>query len=429
MGILYFIFLRSNYLQKIMDEYVTNVMKSLLLSAILSFSACNNSVEQMIEKPFDEEISYKYVIKVGKDKEYQTVAAAAAAAKDSVLIEIDAGVYSGDVARWSQNEVYIRAVGGEVVLDANGKSYGGKGIWEIDGGRMKVEGITFQNARVPDHNGAGIRLTKGELMIDKCRFLHNEMGILTGNTGGTLLITNSEFGYGGYGDGFSHNLYVGYIDKFVVTGSYFHHARQGHLLKSRAKISIVKYCRITDENDERSQSSYELDFPSGGINIVVGNIIQQSVNSPNSAIVDFAAEVNDYWADNVLYMSHNTVVNNKVSNNCSLVSPSNKIQASSIILVNNLIDNTIVMPESRLLRAETGNERFSKDELNSNYTPKPVLYNQLTNKIATDINKYLTKDLTTQNISLIPTEEYNHPCSAIRLPSTPKIAGALQRSE
>ena len=68
-----------------------------------------------------------------------------------------------------------------------------------------------------------------------------------------------------------------------------------------------------------------------------------------------------------------TVVNNKASNNCPLVS-SNKIPLSSIVLVNNLIDNTIVMPAFQLVRAEAGNERFNKDELNSNYTPKTALY-------------------------------------------------------
>ena len=408
-------------------NHCKQIRLSVLLSIVLVLTACDKA-EPEIDMPFDTEISYNYVIKVGKDKEYKTIADASKAAKDSVLIEIDAGTYAGDVAFWSQKEVYIRAVGGEVILDADGKSYGGKAIWEIDRGKLKVEGITFQNAKVADHNGAGIKLTRGDLIVDNCKFLHNEMGILTGNDGGTLLIMNSEFGYGGYGDGYSHNLYVGHIDKFVVTGSYFHHARQGHLLKSRAKVSIVQYCRITDENDDRSQSSYELDFPSGGINIVVGNIIQQSVNSPNSAIVDFAGEENDYWADNALYLSHNTIVNNKASNNCPLVS-SNKIPLSSIVLVNNLIDNTIVMPASQLVRAEAGNERFNKDELNSNYTPKTALYNQLTNKITTDMNNYLPANLTAQNISLIPAEEYSHPCNATKLQSSPRIAGAIQRSE
>ena len=400
----------------------------LMLSCMtILFSTCNTGDENELKPPTDEEIAYKSVIKVGKDKEYKTIAAAAAVAKDSVLIEIDAGLYAGDVAYWAQNELYIRAVGGEVVLDANGKSFGGKGIWEINGGRIKVEGLTFQNAKVPDQNGAGIRLTRGNLIIDKCRFLHNEMGILTGNAGGTLTIHNSEFGYGGYGNGYSHNLYVGTIDKVVVTGSYFHHARQGHLLKSRAKLSIVQYCRITDGNDERSEASYELDFPSGGINIVVGNIIQQSVRSPNTAIIDFAGESNNTWTDNVLYLSHNTIVNSKTTNN-PLILPTSKTPASSIVMVNNLIANNITLPSSQLLRVETGNERFNKDEINANYVPTTMLYNKLLNKIATDINKYLTSDLLAQDISLIPTKEYTHPCSDKNLPSPPKIPGAIQRS-
>jgi len=415
-------------MNSIILNHFKHIRFSMLLSIVSVFSACSNQLEPEPENPFDTEISYNYVIKVGKDKEYKTIAAAAAAAQDSVLIEIDAGTYAGDVAQWTQKEVYIRAVGGEVILDADGKSYGGKAIWEIDRGKLKVEGITFQNAKVADHNGAGIKMTRGDLIVDNCKFLHNEMGILTGNDGGSLIVMNSEFGYGGYGDGYSHNLYVGCIDRFVATGSYFHHARNGHLLKSRAKLSIVQYCRLTDENDDRSQASYELDFPSGGINIVVGNIIQQSINSPNSAIIDFAGEVNDYWADNVLYLSHNTIVNNKASNNSQLVT-SNKIPASSIFIVNNLIDNMIVMPAAQFVHTEAGNERFNKEELNPNYTPKTALYNQLANKIATDINKYLTADLTTQNISLIPTAEYKHPCGTTKLSSAPKIAGALQRSE
>ena len=412
-----------------MNSKLSHIRFSTLLTIVSAFFACSNQIDPEPEKSSDTEISYKYVIKVGKDKEYKTIADAAKAAKDSVLIEIDAGLYLGDVTFWSQKEVYIRAVGGEVILDANGKNYGGKGIWEIDRGRIKVEGLTFQNAKAADQNGAGIKLTRGDLIVDNCKFLHNEMGILTGNDGGSLIVKNSEFGYGGYGDGYSHNIYVGCIDRFVVTGSYFHHALNGHLLKSRAKLSIVQYCRLTDENDDRSQASYEMDFPSGGINIVVGNIIQQSVNSPNSCIIDFAGEVNNYWSDNVLYLAHNTIVNNKVTNNAQLVAPSSQIPSSSIVMVNNLIDNTIVMPAAHFVLTEAGNERFNKEELNSNYTPKTELYNQLTNKIATDINKYLTANLTAQNISLIPTEEYLHPCRTTKLSTTPKIAGALQRSE
>ena len=47
-----------------------------------------------------------------------------------------------------------------------------------------------------------------------------------------------------------------------VTGSYFHHAKSGHLLKSRAAKNLIFYNRLTDEIG--GTASYELEFPNGG---------------------------------------------------------------------------------------------------------------------------------------------------------------------
>ena len=44
---------------------------SMLLNIIWVFSACNNPMEPDPDIPFDTEIAYNYVIKVGKDKEYK----------------------------------------------------------------------------------------------------------------------------------------------------------------------------------------------------------------------------------------------------------------------------------------------------------------------------------------------------------------------
>ncbi len=89
---------------------------------------------------------------------------------------------------------------------------------------------------------------KGRLSIVDCGFFDNENGILAGGDAeSTLEIQNSEFGNNGHGDGQSHNLYVGAIAMLKVTGSYFHHARVGHLLKSRAAQNLIYYNRLTDE--------------------------------------------------------------------------------------------------------------------------------------------------------------------------------------
>lgn len=85
-------------------------------------------------------------------------------------------------------------------------------------------------------------VTGGHLVVRNSTFTNNENGILTGSDKESILeIENCEFGNNGFGDGRSHNLYVGAIKRLSVTGSYFHHARVGHLLKSRAAENHIFY--------------------------------------------------------------------------------------------------------------------------------------------------------------------------------------------
>ena len=229
------------------------------------------------------------VIQVGAKRVVVSLAQAATQAKDGDTLEVDAGDYVADVAVWQQARLTIRAVGGRARLLAMGAAAEGKGIWVVRGGNITVEGFDFVGAKVGDKNGAGIRFEKGQLLVKNCVFLDNENGILTGgDKTAELTIENSEFGNNGYGDGLSHNLYVGSIAKLTVTGSYFHHAKVGHLLKSRAVENHIFYNRLTDETGGRA--SYELEFPNGGLAYVVGNIIQQGSQTENHTIISFGAE-------------------------------------------------------------------------------------------------------------------------------------------
>jgi hypothetical protein len=188
------------------------------------------------------------VQRVGPSYALKTLAAAAAQAVDGDTFEVEAGDYVGDVAVWSRNNITVRALNGRVRLLATGMAAEGKGIWVLRGGAMTVQGLDFSGARVPDLNGAAIRLEKGKLSVRDCSFTDNQNGILTSNNAQVELdIAHSEFGYNGHGDGQSHNLYVGEIARLTVTGSYFHHARVGHLLKSRAAVNHILYNRLTDE--------------------------------------------------------------------------------------------------------------------------------------------------------------------------------------
>jgi hypothetical protein len=99
-----------------------------------------------------------------------------------------------------------------------------------------VEWIEFSECQVPDENGAGIRQEGNDLTVRHCYFHHNQNGILAGTVNpSTIRIEHSEFGYNGFGDGYTHNLYINNIDSLIFRFNYSHHAIVGHELKSRAR--------------------------------------------------------------------------------------------------------------------------------------------------------------------------------------------------
>lgn len=247
------------------------------------------------------------LLHVGPTKAIKTIANAARLARTGSTIEVDSGVYAADVAVWQHDDVTLRAVGGRVRLLAQGAAAEGKAIWVVRANGMRVEGFDFEGAAVPDRNGAGIRLEKGSLLVRDCSFMRNEMGLLTSNDPATVLeMENSEFAYNQRPDGHNHNLYVGQIARLSVTGSYFHHARIGHLLKSRAGVNHIFYNRLTDEAG--GTASYELEFPNGGVAYVVGNFIGQGTMTDNPILISFGAE-GYRWRRNEIYLVNNTLVN------------------------------------------------------------------------------------------------------------------------
>ncbi|MFA6572405.1 MAG: right-handed parallel beta-helix repeat-containing protein, partial [Bacteroidota bacterium] len=152
------------------------------------------------------------VFQVGASKQYKNPSEVMSKVADGDTVEIDAGVYSKDVGRWTKNNLLIRGVGGKAHLKADGANSGGKAIWVITGNNTTVENIEFSGASVPDKNGAGIRQEGEGLTVRRCFFHDNEDGILCGaNQNSDMLIEFSEFARNGYGDGYSHNLYIGNI--------------------------------------------------------------------------------------------------------------------------------------------------------------------------------------------------------------------------
>ena len=358
------------------------------------------------------------IISVGPMARIHTIATAAALARNGDTIEIAAGDYPQDVVIWTHDNLTIRGVndknGGRVRLLAKGASAEQKAIWVVRGGKILIENIEFSGARVPDKNGAGIRFEEGDLTIRHCRFFDNENGLLTAaDPAATLTIEHSEFGHNGAGEGYSHNLYVGAIKKLTVTGSYFHHAIVGHLLKSRARENHILYNRLTDETDGRA--SYELEFPNGGMAYVIGNIIEQSATTENPTLISFGAE-GYKGAKNALYLINNTLVNHRPEGGTFLVVKPGQVD---VIAYNNLllgkrplntgIDGTFInnpnVDARTFVLSDRQDYRVSKDSgLDRTYVSPPVL----------------------PGMTLAPQREYVHPAATRLLPGTPTLPGARQ---
>ncbi len=250
-------------------------------------------------------------LQVGPGKTYAAPCAAIAAASTGDTIEIDAaGNYDGDVCSWSTSGLTIRGVNGRAKIDAAGQNAGGKAIWVIGGDNTVIENVELSGATVPDQNGAGIRQEGTNLTIRHCYFHDNEDGILAGDKPGSqIVIEYSEFANNGFGDGYTHNLYINHVASLTFRYNYSHDAKIGHLLKSRAAENYVLYNRITGEN---GTDSYEIDLPNGGLSYIIGNLIEQGPNTDNSTIVSYQREgANDANPSHLLFVVNNTFVNDR----------------------------------------------------------------------------------------------------------------------
>ena len=354
------------------------------------------------------------VLQVGPRRAVKTRAAAARQARDGMVIEVDAGEYFGDVARWPQHELVLRAVGGRVSVVAAGAHVQGKGSFVTTGRRQRIEGFDFIGAAVPDRNGAGIRLEAGSLTLVDCGFRDNENGVLTANDESIELdIVDCDFGPIALRGGQTHNLYVGAIARLSVTGSYFHPCVIGHLLKSRAALNHILDNRLSDEIGGRA--SYELEFPHGGVAVVMGNLILQSSTTENSHVVSFGAE-GAKWPEQALYLVNNTLVDQLPSGGIWLrVAP----RQAEVVLANNLL---VGAPKLAAEGHWTRRANFAADwdefvrAAREDFRLKPA--SSLRGK-AVDAGEG-------GGLKLAPTREYRHPRGTLALGGPARHPGAFQ---
>lgn len=206
-------------------------------------------------------------------------------------IRIAPGTYDQCAVQQAGRVTFQAARPGTAIFD--GGACEAKATLVLRGTSARVEGLTFRNIRVPDANGAGIRLEKGDLDIAESMFRDSEQGILTGDdAAGTIRITRSTFsGLGRCDRGLScaHGIYIGGYGSLIVDRSRFERGRGGHYVKSRAAT-----IRLTDSSFDDSAGSttnYMVDLSNGSTGAITGNRFVQGRGKENySALIMVAAE-------------------------------------------------------------------------------------------------------------------------------------------
>lgn len=190
---------------------------------------------------------------------------------------------------------YVAETAGEALFD--GAVCEGKGTLVLRGRSAQVEGLVFANVRVPDFNGAGIRLEQGNLEVSHTWFRDSQQGILAGaDTKSFIAIDRSTFTRLGSCDGpggCAHSIYIGDYGGLTVTRSRFEAGRSGHYVKNRSRRTDILNCSFDDSAGQ--QTNYMIDLPGGSSGQIMGNWFVQGKSKDNySAFITIAPEGRQY---------------------------------------------------------------------------------------------------------------------------------------
>ena len=247
------------------------------------------------------------VLEVGASHELKVPSAAARVAHDGDTVEIEPGEYF-DCAVWAANRLTIAGKGPGVVI--TDKTCEGKALFITRGNDITVRNITFTRARVPDGNGAGIRIEGRNLTVEHSRFVNNEDGMLSGNSPQSeIRVSDSEFLQNGkcIGNDCAHGIYIGQVALLRIERSKFFETKDGHHVKSRALRTELVGNDITD--GPNGTSSYLVDIPNGGSLVMENNTLEKGPHTANPATAIMLGQEDTSQATVELRFSGNTFTN------------------------------------------------------------------------------------------------------------------------
>ena len=167
---------------------------------------------------------------------------------------------------------------------------------------LEVTGLTLKGAKVPSHNGAGIRGAIGaNIKISNSEIYENEMGILVSG-GADIEITNCYFHDNGTGlpsGSMGHEVYCSgenpnqygethftMTDSQVVGGP-----KTSIALKVRATTTTVRNCEIRgSKGTDGNCVGRVVDLPEGGEVLISDTLIEVQPGSPTGSVLGYCTE-------------------------------------------------------------------------------------------------------------------------------------------
>lgn len=210
--------------------------------------------------------------------------------RGSGTIRVAPGRYGECAVQEAGRVAYVAEQRGTAVFE--GGACEDKATLVLRGKSAWIDGLVFTGVRVPDANGAGIRLEDGDLAVTYTLFSDGENGILTANgPSGSISIDHSTFSGLGEGDG-THSLYVGHYGSLKVTNTRFERGVGGHYLKSRAPRLHVLNNSFDDSQGRRT--NYLIDVSNGAAGRIAGNVFVHGTGKENyGTMISVAPEGNE----------------------------------------------------------------------------------------------------------------------------------------
>jgi hypothetical protein len=222
-------------------------------------------------------------LRVGPDADWHSLGEALAKAHDGDTISLAPGEYY-ECAQIRVRDLVLQGAGDTTFI--TDKTCDGKGLLVVQADGLKVRDLVLARARVPDMNGAGIRLEASGLLLERVRFVNNQVGVLAGQSGsGEVIVRDCTFRDGGVaGERPTAALMVAGVGRLLVERSTFSNVKGGQISSGAARTELVGN-RI--ETGAEPGASYDV-LLTGGALVMRDNVLAVGPNAPplNAAVLE-----------------------------------------------------------------------------------------------------------------------------------------------